>query len=107
VENNISLNTSAAQFGSLNGNQSNVTYTAVFIGYPSIGTNSSDGRFRLQNPGPAIGTGYGGIDVGAYGGSTAYKLSGISNVPSIYKLDAPAVVTGNTMNITISTKTNN
>ena len=103
VENNIGNST---QFGTASGNQSNVTMSTVFVGYPTIGTNSFDGRYQLQNPGPAIGTGYGGVDCGAYGNTPAYVKSGIPNVPSIYKLSVPPIVTNNILNVTLSTKVN-
>ena len=103
VENNISGST---YFGTTNGNQNNVTMSNVFTGYPTIGTTSFDGRFDLQNPGPAIGTGFGGTNCGAYGGSSPYVKSGMPTVPSIYKLSAPALINNNSLNVTISTKIN-
>ena len=103
VENNIG---NATQFGTLNGNQSNVNMANVFIGYPTIGLYSTDGRYKLQNPGPAIGAGVGGVDCGAFGNSTPYINAGMPDVPSIYKLVVPAVVNNNNLNILLSTKIN-
>jgi hypothetical protein len=110
--NNIGSN---AQFGNLNGNQQNVSMTTVFEdpgnSSPSF---SEDSRWQLKAGSPAIGAAWNGVstggDCGIFGTSAtgaAYVLSGIANVPSIYKLAAPATVTGSTLNITISTKTNN
>ncbi|HEX8429138.1 hypothetical protein [Hymenobacter sp.] len=97
--NNISGNTA---FGTANGNQQNVAPTAMFVG----GTGSTDGAFVLRAaPNPAIGTGESGTNVGAFGGVNPYRLSGIPNVPTIYQYNQS--VTGNTLNATISTRSNN
>lgn len=84
VSNNLA---NAAQFGTTNGNQANIVMTNVFVG---AGTGiSSDGQWKLKAGSPAIGAGYGStpqnpVDVGMYGGTTAYKLSGQPPVPAIY-----------------------
>jgi hypothetical protein len=100
IENNLS-STSSLPAG--NGNQNSVNMTTVFID-PN---NYIDSTFKLKSGSPAIGAGIGGIDAGAYGGLSPYHLSMQPNVPAIYKLVAPAVVTGGTITITISTKSNN
>jgi len=130
VWNNILVNTSTVnltscdsrsnisvggQFGVLNGNQSSVTMSTVFEDVAN--TNplfSEDNRWQLKAGSPAIGAAWDGVstggDCGNFGSSatgTPYVLSGIANVPSIYKLAAPTTVSTNTLNITISTKTNN
>jgi hypothetical protein len=105
----------AGQFGTLNGNQSSVTMTTVFEDFGNTNANfSEDSRWQLKTGSPAIGAAWNGVstsgDCGIFGSSatnTAYVLSGIANVPSIYKLAAPATTTSNTLNITISTRTNN
>ena len=105
VENNLANNT---QFGNLTGNVQNVNMSSVFLGYPTQGSTSNDGRWVLQNPGPAIATGYASVDCGPYGNPpTAYVKSGMPDVPSIYKLSVPPVVTNNNLFVTISTKINN
>ncbi|WP_375437616.1 hypothetical protein [uncultured Hymenobacter sp.] len=97
--NNISGNTA---FGTANGNQQNVAPTALFVG----GGASTDGAFQLQAaPNPAIGTGENGANVGAFGGATPYRIAGIPNVPTLYQYNES--VTGNTLNVTISTRSNN
>ena len=103
VENNLSNST---QFGAANGNQANINMSAVFVGYPTQGSTSNDGRYVLQNPGPGITTGYGSVDCGAYGNTTAYVKSGMPDVPSIYKLSVPPVVTNNVLSVIVSTKIN-
>jgi len=130
VWNNICVNTSTmnmsscdsrsnigngGQFGTLNGNQSSVTMSTVFEDVANTNANfSEDSRWQLKAGSPAIGAAWNGVstsgDCGIFGTSAtgiSYVLSGISNVPSIYKLAAPVKFTTHTLNITISTKTNN
>lgn len=95
---NISGN---AAFGTANGNQQNVAPTNLFVG----GTTSTDGAFVLRTGSPAIGTGESGTDVGMFGGVLPYRIAGIPNVPSIYQYNQ--AVSGNTLNATISTRSNN
>lgn len=68
---------------------------------------SEDSRFKLKASSPAIGAGFGGVDMGAFGGPFPYILSGIPAIPTIYSLAVPSTVTSNSMSITISTKNNN
>ena len=130
VWNNVCVNTSTmnmtscdsrsnigngGQFGILNGNQSSVVMSTVFEDVANTNANfSEDSRWQLKAGSPAIGAAWNGVstsgDCGIFGSSAtgiSYILSGISNVPSIYKLAAPATTTSNTLNITISTNTNN
>ena len=95
---NISGN---AAFGTANGNQQNIAPSALFVG----GTASTDGAFQLRTGSPAIGTGESGTDVGAFGGILPYRIAGIPNVPSIYQYNQS--VSGNSLNATISTRSNN
>jgi hypothetical protein len=90
-----------AEFGTANGNQQNVSAANLFVG----GTASTDGAYQLRTGSPAIGTGESGTDVGAFGGVQPYRLSGIPNVPTIYQYSQS--VSGNTLNATISTRSNN
>jgi hypothetical protein len=108
VENNVSWN------GSLgNGTNGNILIADMFTVFEDLGNTSSsfsqDSRFQIKAASPAKTNGTGGGECGIFGtqNGTAYALSGISNVPSIYKLTAPATVNSNTLNITISTRTNN
>ncbi|HEX8329621.1 MAG TPA: hypothetical protein VF629_18940 [Hymenobacter sp.] len=95
---NISAGT---QFGTANGNRQNLAPATLFVG----GTASPDGAFQLRPGSPAIGTGESGADLGAFGGPAPYRLAGIPNVPTIYQYNQS--VSGNTLNATISTKSNN
>ena len=87
-----------------NGNN-NIQNTALSSVFVLAGSN--DAYYTLKAGSPAIGTGDGGVDRGAFGGPNPYVLSGIPPVPSIYLLSAPSNSNGNQINITISTKTNN
>lgn len=100
LENNIANN---AQFSATNGNQINVDMATVFINH----TTGLDKDLQLKVGSPAIGAGVGGINCGAFGGITPYKLSVIPPVPSIYKLIGPPAAVGGSMNVTISTRSNN
>ncbi|HYE54900.1 MAG TPA: hypothetical protein VD996_08660 [Chitinophagaceae bacterium] len=100
IENNLE---SGSSLPAGSGNQSSVSMSTVFINHSS----GLDKDFQLKAGSPAIAAGYGGIDAGAYGGLSPYVLSVLPNVPSVYKLIAPPSVSGNTMSITISTKSNN
>ena len=77
----------------------------VYIGWPTPGSYSSDGRFKLKDDAPAIGFGIlagSSVDCGAFGGPAPYILSGMPPVPSIYELEAPETVTSGTAEINIS-----
>ena len=105
VENNMSNGT---LFGVLNGNQNSVTMTNVFEDLSNASpTFTEDNRFRLKAASPAIGSGFGSADMGAFGGSFPYIVSGIPNVPTIYRLTVNATVTSTTMPVIISTRSNN
>lgn len=60
-----------------------------------IGTGTSDSKWQIKTNGPADGTGFDSQDIGMFGGSNPYVLSGIPPIPSIYYLEAPAVVNEN------------
>lgn len=113
VQNNTDC-TGATGFGTTNGNTGNVNMSNVFVGWPTIGSFSEDGRYALKAGSPALGTGFGGADRGAILTTTNannnladnYVLSGMPNVPSIFRFDAPATTSSSTMNVTISTRAN-
>ncbi|MEP7141801.1 MAG: hypothetical protein ABI707_02965 [Ferruginibacter sp.] len=102
IENNL---TSTTTLPAGNGNQNSVVMTNVFVN-PS---GTDDISFRLQTAvaNPATGAGVGGIDDGAYGGTTPFKPGLQPAIPAIYKMSAPVTPSGNTMNLTFSTRSNN
>ncbi|MDA9773510.1 hypothetical protein N9B82_01020 [Saprospiraceae bacterium] len=103
VEYNTCIGTDCS---SNNNNTNNAVLNNLFVGIPTQGAFSSDSRYALTPSSAAAGAGEAGIDCGAFDGEAIYKLSGIPPIPSIYKLIAPSIVTGN-FNITISTRSNN
>ncbi|HSN59424.1 MAG TPA: hypothetical protein VLR49_00710 [Ferruginibacter sp.] len=102
VQNNLSSN---ATLPVGNGNINNVVMTNVFVNPVGLDDNS----FMLQTAvaNPAAGAGIGGIDCGAFGGTTPFKPGLQAAVPAIYKINAPITPSGNTMNVTFSTRSNN
>ena len=86
----------------------NATVNNIFIGYPTQGTTTDDGRWALKVGSPAIGAGVAGIDCGAFGGVNPYKLSGIPAIPAFIKLTAPGTAANtNPYTLTFSVKANN
>jgi hypothetical protein len=95
---------SATTFPTTNGNQANIAQSAVFTLAP--GATAFDAWYQLKaGANPARGTGQGGVDVGAFGGTTPYKLGGIPAIPAIYQQSQ--TITGNSLNGTLSTRANN
>lgn len=99
VINNIGNST---QFGSNNGNQSNVNMNDVFIS-----TGSTDGQWQLKEGSPAIGAGLGGVDCGMFGGANPYILSGIPAIPAIYKFEMEVDNVEQKIDVEVSVKTRN
>jgi len=102
VTNNLWVVYNNPTFVGTNGNIFSATSAAVFV------LNSSpDGQYKLVAGSPAIGTGAGNVDMGAYGGANPYVLSMIPAIPTIYQLAVPANATGSTLPCTVSTRANN
>lgn len=104
IEHNVFEGTSTSLSST---NTTGIPAADIFVGYPSIGEHSQDGRFKLVNspPSPAIGAGEGGVDCGIFGGNNPYILSGIPSNPNIYKIDIISVGAG-TATIEIGAKAN-
>lgn len=105
--NNTYLNNIAAQniLPAGNGNQNSVDMATVFVN-PN---GTVDNVFTLQTSvaNPAQGAGVGGIDCGAFGGSFPFRLGLIPPIPSIYSVQVPATPIQTTMDVTVSTRSNN
>jgi hypothetical protein len=108
VSNNIG---NAEQFGTANGNKSNVDMSTVFVG---TGENiSTDGQWKLKQGSPAIGAGFGStpqkpVDCGIFGGTTPYVLSGLPPVPVIYFFEnQPIGSSTDAIDVTIKVKSVN
>lgn len=105
VSNNIG---NATQFGTADGNQSNVDMATVFVA-----TGSADAFFKLKVGSPAIGAGYGStipnpIDAGMYGGTGSYVLSGIPAIPAIYFFaNKPVGSNSDPIDVQIKVRSNN
>ncbi len=68
---------------------------------------SYDSTLMLQSSSPAKGTGKSGDDMGMFGGTMPYVLSGIPTVPNVYALSIGTVAAGATsISVTVSTKSN-
>ena len=89
-------------------NKNSVPVANIFLN-----TGSTDGAYRLVAGSPAVSAGepINGVtpDCGAFGTADPYRLSGIPSIPTIYALTVPASVpsSATSMNITISTRSNN
>ncbi|MBS1645087.1 MAG: hypothetical protein JST36_08635 [Bacteroidetes bacterium] len=72
-----------------------------------VSATSTDSMLMLTPSSPAKGTGKGGDDMGMFGGTMPYVLSGIPTVPNIYALTIGTVPAGATsISVTVSTKSN-
>ncbi|MBC7448562.1 MAG: hypothetical protein H7330_10940 [Hymenobacteraceae bacterium] len=84
------------QFPAINGNVQNQPIANV-----CVASGSDDGYFQLKpntvSPAytnPAIGTGVGGVDMGMFGGTDPYVLSGMPAIPAIWFFSAPSSGSG-------------
>ncbi|MEZ5045746.1 MAG: hypothetical protein R2831_02015 [Chitinophagaceae bacterium] len=93
LSNNI---TSDYNLPSGNNNLNGVDMSTVFLNY---------GFFLLDNY--QLNPSYPNQNLGAYAGTMPYKAGCQPSVPAIYHLSMPASTVGNSMNITVSTKSNN
>lgn len=72
-----------------NNNQQNVTMSNVFVL-----TGSDDAVWKLKAGSPALAAGQNGEDVGMYGGTDPYVLSGLPAIPAIWFFAAPSSGSG-------------
>jgi hypothetical protein len=104
--NNFSNNIgNSTQFGTLNGNQQNVTMANVFV----APTGAIDNQFVLKAGSPALNAAAGGGDCGAFSndsGASSYVLSTMPTIPHIYEATVPASAT-NTLNVRIKAVSQN
>jgi hypothetical protein len=87
----VLYNLSASDIGNEDGNQSGVNLETVFAGGTGLET-----RYRLAEGSPAVGSGYEGGDLGAFGGSAPYRLSGLPPIPHIYRIVVGSSASGST-----------
>ena len=88
-----------------NHNQNAIDMSTVFVDNNGI----DDASFVLKAGSPAIGAGSGSpaSDLGAFGGSSPFKLAMQPAIPSIYYIRTQVAPSGNSFNVTFSTKGNN
>ena len=85
------------------GNINNVQQANVFVQTPAP---QFDGWFQLKSGTNALlGAGAGGTNIGSTGGNTPYRAGGVPAIPAIYQLSNS--VSGNTLNVNLSTRSNN
>jgi hypothetical protein len=89
-----------------NGYSGNGNMTISGLSNYFVGGNSPEGKYMLNSTVVGKNAGTDGTDIGMFGGSTPYVLSGIPNIPYIYNLSVPTNSNGNTLNFTLSTKSN-
>lgn len=117
IRNNLNAGTGLVNSGGNTNNLNGVSMIDTFDG-PLTGTGptaTGDARFKLKttgSPAAAAGETIGTVAnpaCGAIGATDPYRLSGIPPVPSIYLLTVPVSVspTATSMDITISTRSNN
>ncbi|MBD2721613.1 hypothetical protein [Hymenobacter armeniacus] len=85
----------------------NVPLASVFVLAPTA-PGQFDAWYKLKTgTNPAVGAGQGGVDIGATGSATGYgyRFGGLPAIPSIYQLNQ--AVTGNSLNVTLGTRSNN
>lgn len=117
--NNISVAGASKTVGTANGNQSNVAVNSIgaveantFVVEPNVSSSDAkpftdDSRWQLKPGSPLLTAGTGGTQVGIFGGSSPYVLSGIPTVPTITKLVLSATGSSSVpLNVTFSAKSN-
>ena len=88
-----------------NNNQNGIPMNTVFVNY----NGTDDASFVLKAGSPAIGAGSGSptVDLGAFGGSSPFKLALQPGIPAIYKIGTQVAPLGTNYNVTFSTRSNN
>jgi hypothetical protein len=99
ILNNIGNST---QFGTTNGNQSNVNMADVFQYAP--GNENTDNHYQLKAGSPAIGAGVSGVDCGMFGGTQPYVLSGMPAIPAIFEVTLGSNVVTSSSGLQLNTK---
>ena len=97
--NNIGHST---QYGTANGNQSNVNMTDVFEYGP--GSQLVDNHYVLKAGSPAIGAGVSGVDCGACGGLYPYYLSGLPAIPAVFEVVLGSNIVTSSSGLQLNTK---
>ena len=75
------------------GNDTGVHLLSEFFVNPT-GEATLDNFYILKEGSPASGTGQGGADMGIFGGTKPYVLSGVPGIPRMTEFSVPAIATG-------------
>ncbi|KAF0237202.1 MAG: hypothetical protein FD181_2126 [Prolixibacteraceae bacterium] len=93
--------------GPINGNQLGFYNNLISPDIDSVFENYLEDNYQLKANSPAKGTGYGGADMGIYGGEFPFVDGGTPSLPTIYYLDVPLSGTKQGgINVTIKVKSN-
>lgn len=92
--------------GGLQSGNNNI-FNAVMVNVVVNPAWAADIDLKLKAGSPAIGTGSGGADMGAFGGGTPYKPGLQAAIPAITALSSPAAINPSTIQVTFSAKSNN
>lgn len=90
-----------------NNNEFNVNLSNVFENDGLTHQGRVDKDYRLKAGSPALGAGSGGVDIGAFGGSSPFVLALQPNIPAITAMSTPSSSSSNTIQVTFSAKSNN
>lgn len=110
VRNNIFTTTQEAVFpeNSTGNDASNNIFGAVQANLFISPDPSVDNQYQLASQSPALGQGIDGVDLGAFGGTAPYQISGLPAIPAIYELTTSGVGTPTGgMQVTIRAKSHN
>ncbi|GAA4345889.1 hypothetical protein GCM10023185_00010 [Hymenobacter saemangeumensis] len=104
---NVTAQAAASQpaFTASNNSQTGVSTSAAFALTPAAPGQFDAWYILKSGTNPLRNAGQNGTDIGAFGGNTPYKLSGLPAIPAIYQYTQS--VNGNTLNVNMSTRSNN
>ncbi len=91
-----------SESNTINNNLFGAVISQLFVVASPAATGEIDNTFRPGPDSQATGAGVDGIDAGAFGGATPYRLSGMPAIPSIFELSTTGVGNNETgMKVTI------
>jgi hypothetical protein len=115
-KNNLTTNTVSFTSGGTNTSTNNIINTSPLFVSSSLNTYTNTADYHLGSGSPAIGAGFGGVDIGIYGGTLSFPSGGASlsgfqtspsaKIPQIYEMNLlnPAVSTSGTLSIQVKVR---
>jgi hypothetical protein len=115
-KNNLSTNSSSFTIGGTNTGTNNFVNTSPLFVSSSLNTYTNTADYHLGSGSPAIGGGFGGGEIGIYGGAFAFPSGGSSlsgfqtspspKIPEIYEMNMinPAVSSTGTLNVQLKAR---